>query len=398
MLKMVTTLFVVFPAQPGLVSSFLSPFAPPTRAPPWAPRVGGEVVRRRMSSDDSEVAEALRREAAKLREEADLLERSMAEERQAQLEGELAEFFEAADANRDGVVTFEELQSALRKRLVEDNENKRSAERLSAMLQGEALRGILQDLDANADGVLQRDEMISVDSFRERLEKNFRDKRVLDQKVTAKETVEKAVQERFAAFEAIANSTNVSTRAVAFLCFVLPLVDAIPVDLLTNAPPNPLSVAAVGAWVAYRNFPASGLVVFVILSAIASNAANPRLSRFAARHAIVLDFVAALVVPLAYRFAPPPFDAATALIFEAAVLACAVAALLGIDSDFIPGTGTLTKKFTDDYDDSVRSFIRASTTAELGAFVAEADDVLNQLNNTTTDEKGDDKDDEKKDR
>ena len=349
-------------------------------------------------AEENDVATELLSQAAKLRAEAEALEAAMNEERQEKLEMELSQFFESADANGDGVVSLEELKTALRKRLVDGNQNKRSAERLASQIQGEGLEKILQELDVNADGVLQREEMISVESFKDRLERNFRDQKKSSDGVSAKATVEAAVAERFAAFESIRNSTGAAARFGAFVAYCIPLIDGIPVELIQQSDPsasNPLAVLLVSAWVFYRSFPASGLLAFIALSAVASNAGAPRLVRFAARHAIILDIIAAVLIPLSERVAPPPFDLATALVFEALVLASALGAVFGKDADFLPGTGTLTKKFTDDYDDSIRSFIRASTTAELGAFVAEADDLLKTPTNTSSSSSSDDDDDAK---
>ena len=74
--------------------------------------------------------------------------------------------------------------------------------------------------------------------------------------------------------------------------------------------------------------------------------------------AIILDFVAALLLPLAgaigftaEEIVPP---------FEAILLACAVAAFFGVEARFAPITGQIAAKFTDDYQESIKGFLTAN--------------------------------------
>lgn len=337
-----------------------------------AARSQQRMLSRRFEKPDAEVAEELRRQAQQLREEAERLEASMQAERSAELEQELDRFFEVADSNKDGVVSLEELRVALRKTLVEDNENTRAASKAARLLDSEErVLAILKELDVNADGVLSREEMIPVRDFQSKLEAQFRESQAAQLRKVREADVDTSAAERLAAFESVANKTAPLTRLGAIVCYTLPLLDAIPIDALLNRfEPNALTSLLVGAYATYHALPGSGLIIFLILSGAAANAAAPRLTRFAARHAIILDLVAALLLPLVYRFAGAPTDIAVAGVFELLVLTCIVAAGFGSNADFVPGSGTLTKRFTDDFESGIKNFITNATAAEFGMIIS----------------------------
>ena len=73
----------------------------------------------------------------------------------------------------------------------------------------------------------------------------------------------------------------------------------------------------------------------------------------------MLDLASAIGVPLTlagYAGADPYVRGA----FATAIFASVVLAALGKEASLIPGTGQLTKKFTDDYDATVRQVISAT--------------------------------------
>lgn len=325
--------------------------------------------------DAEKLATELEAQARALREEVAKIEASMQEDRRQKLETELDDFFRLADANGDGQVSLDELRSALRKKLVDENSNSRSAARAADLLDSEErVLAILRELDANADGVLQRDEMISVASFRDRLEKSYRSQQAVENAERQKGDFEDTTQERLEIWEAVANRTTASSRLVAAAAYLLPALDALPYSL---TPPgtgsSPVIDAAVAgivqAAVAFRALPFSGLIAFLALSALAGNVARPRIERFAARHAILMDLAAVIVLPIFTAVAPQNAAVAASTV-EFIVLISAIAAVVaGANADFVPGTGTLTKKFTNDFDASVKNLIQSATAAEFSLLI-----------------------------
>jgi len=318
-----------------------------------------------------EPAEMLRERAKELREEAAALENDLAAEQREKREEELDAFFVAADTNGDGVVTLEELKAALKTKFVEQSSSERAKRRAEALVESEArVAALLKDLDVNADGVLTRAEMtLGVDAMRARLEKSFSDER--DVFMLQKQQSEAAtlVESRLEAYEAGANRTDVSVRLVSAAMYLLPFLDALPY----SAPPAGLpdgSVEAVGATLTsilalYRAIPFSGVLALVALNFVASNVSAARLTRFSARHAILLDLCAVFALPL-YAFLQPDTSFVPGTLLEGAVLFSTVlAAVFATKADFLPGTGRLAGKYVQNFDASVKAFLASATAAEV---------------------------------
>jgi len=318
-----------------------------------------------------ELAAELEAQARLLREEASNLEAELEDERVRELEGELDDFFSQADADGDGRVSLEELRAVLRRKLVDENANARSAARAARALESEErVLAILEELDANADGALQREEMISIEKFRDRLESDYRQTQTREMAARQQTDFENTTAARLEAWEGVANRTSIDARLVAAAAYLLPALDALPYSI---PPPEnqvyDVAVAAiVQAAVAFRALPFSGILFFLVLSFVAGNVSRPRLERFAARHAILIDLVAVLLLPLLGAVAPdlvPPVGSAV----EAATLLAALTALAGFDADFFPGTGTLAKRFTDEFDVSVKNLLQSATAAEFSLLI-----------------------------
>ena len=308
--------------------------------------------------------EALLAQAAALRDEAKALEQAMRSEQEAKMQKAMEQAFAKADVNGDGVVTVDELKATLEQVFVTDNENKRDASKVERLLASEKkyVEQLVNALDVNKDGVLQPEEFVPLADLRARLEEQWRADRKEQQSIDREENKlkeENATRaERLGEFEAAANKTDAATRALSASAYLLPLLDILPPPTQENiqqgvlAPLEQLSVA-------YHGFPFGGLLVFILLSNICSNAAAPRLQRFSARHAIVLDLASAIGVPLTlagYAGADPYVRGA----FATAIFASVVLAAFGKEASLVPGTGQLTKKFTDDYDATVRQVISAT--------------------------------------
>ena len=340
----------------------------------------------RFAAHDDESPEALLAQANALRAEAQALESSIREEQEATLQQALDAAFAAADANGDGVVTVDELRAALRTAFVAEAADGRSARKFEALLDdGDRLERVVASLDGNGDGVLQPSEFVPLKEMRARLEAQWREDRSAASKIasakSAEEDVERTRRERLDAWEAIANKTDAPARALAVGAYFLPALDilppaqpvddfmaSVPVDgLLGVGAPEPSAVAAAanGALraldkvdVAFHAVPFGGLLAFILLSNLASNAAAPRLARFAARHAIVIDLASAVGLPLLLvNDASAPYARP---LFASIILVSVVASALGVEPSFAPGTGQLTKKFTDDFEAVVKQVISAT--------------------------------------
>jgi hypothetical protein len=328
----------------------------------------------RVLQADDDVA-ALQSEAARLRAEVAALESSMREEQSVVTESRVDAFFELADSDGDGLVTLEELSAALRASGLRPR--------------GGSAEAAFQALDANGDGVLQRDEFVSLPALKARLEEAWTLEAALttESSSTVKDAkLEELGEERVAVFESLANSTAAGARIAAVTAYALPLLDAVPqawagapsndylndfiLGVSNQAAPessiNAVQQALGSAATVYHALPFSGLIIFFVLSSLASNAAAPRLARFSARHAIILDIAASLLLPLAEGSGSPYAHFARPA-FEALVAASAVAAALGTSASFVPVTGQLTKKFTDDYDETARRIIKATTAIDSDA-------------------------------
>lgn len=262
----------------------------------------------------------------------------------------------------------------------------RSARKFEALLDdGDRLERVVASLDDNGDGVLQPSEFVPLKEMRARLEAQWREDRSAASKIasakSAEEDVERTRRERLDAWEAISNKTDAPARALAVGAYFLPALDilppaqpvddfmaSVPVDgLLGVGAPEPSAVAAAanGALraldkvdVAFHAVPFGGLLAFILLSNLASNAAAPRLARFAARHAIVIDLASAVGLPLLLvNDASAPYARP---LFASIILVSVVASALGVEPSFAPGTGQLTKKFTDDFEAVVKQVISAT--------------------------------------
>jgi len=369
---------------------------PPPRHATWTTRRAASraPVALRAAADDDNSPAALLEAAAKLRAEAEAIETEMKSAQDAKYEAALQQAFKAADENSDGVVTVEELRAALKAAFVTDEG--RGSSRMAALLDAEKsyVEDLVKALDENEDGVLQPDEMVPLGEMRSRLEDEWRKDRAAASREEAAarrlEDEDDTRRERLDAFDAVANKTDAATRAIGVASYLLPALDTIP-------PPSPEAMAsALGPLeqlsVAYHNFPFSGLLVFILLSNVASNAAAPRLQRFSARHAIVLDLASAVGLPLALALGGPGALDPARLAFAGLILASVGLTAFGVEPGLVPGTGQLTKKFTDDFDSTVRQVISAT----VGTAPLNITELVDRLETRAEDEDADNDDASKK--
>ena len=124
--------------------------------------------------DSDDEIQRLKSMAAKLRAEAANLEADKAQ----QLADAAEKVFRRFDTNQDGTVSIEELKAGLEKALKLELSDKRVAE-------------LMKEFDGSGDGVLQLDEFVGVDQFRNRLEALSREEKRLAaeaKKMAQKET------------------------------------------------------------------------------------------------------------------------------------------------------------------------------------------------------------------
>jgi Chloroplast import apparatus Tic20-like/EF-hand domain pair len=285
---------------------------------------------------DDEIAR-LKSMAQKLRAEAAALEALRAQE----LANAATIAFEKFDKNKDGEITLQELKSGLEKTLKME-------------LSDERVQTIMNEFDVSGDGKLQVDEFVTVDQFRNKLEKI-----VQEEKRLAKEAAIAAKQEEEAAKLAEArmsilnnNAPTTRDRIVSVLPYLFPLMDSLQFGrfLIVENADNPLVTALALLYAAYRSIPFSGFVAFFALNFLSSNPGINRLVRFNMQQAIFLDIalffpglIAAIVGVVASgagaQFSPAFNELANDVVFGTLILAvtyASISSLLGITPDKIP--------------------------------------------------------------
>ena len=353
----------------------------------------------RATDQQEDLAARLQAEAKRLRDEAYEIEESFERERRAKFENELDDFFLAADSNGDGYVSLEELKSALQKKFVDQSSgSERQKKRARALIESdERVEVLLKDLDMNADGVLERKEMIlDVPQMRERLERLFREEQDAEASKTMESRAIDLVEKRLETYEKKAGANGLPPRLIGGLVYLLPFLDALPFTLAPQALPGSPTEAVLRtmaqALVLFRTIPFSGILAFIALNYIASNPASPRLARFSARHAILLD-ICTFILPL-IALAKPEASFVPGTAIELAVIVSASAAFFGIKADFVPGTGTYAQKFVDNFDNSVKSFLQSASAAQVTGFFGEDKDAETD-NNDSSSKKNDDNNNKK---
>ena len=225
--------------------------------------------------------ERLRSMAAKLRAEASGLEAEKAQQAANAAERDFRKF----DTNQDGTVTFQELKSGLEKVLKTE-------------LTEERVMQLMEEYDVNGDGVLQLDEFVSVDMFRNRLEALIR-----DEQSVAREAGNQAKSDAAAVALTEArmktmndNAPSGTDKIISVLPYLLPLLDGLQYGrFLLEGQDNPFVVVLALLYTLYRSVPFSGFIVFLGLSALSGNLGINRQIRFNMQQAIYLDI--ALFVP-----------------------------------------------------------------------------------------------------
>eukprot|EP00559_Dactyliosolen_fragilissimus_P004789 CAMPEP_0184865676 /NCGR_PEP_ID=MMETSP0580-20130426/18789_1 /TAXON_ID=1118495 /ORGANISM="Dactyliosolen fragilissimus" /LENGTH=362 /DNA_ID=CAMNT_0027364965 /DNA_START=225 /DNA_END=1314 /DNA_ORIENTATION=+ len=228
--------------------------------------------------DQDDEIERLRSMAAKLRADAASLEAEKAQ----QLADAAEKAFRKFDTNQDGEISVSELKAGLEKVLKTDLSDRR-------------VKQLMEEFDASGDGVLQLDEFVGVDKFRNRLEALAREEKRLAIEAKKAAQKEKELADLAAARVEILNDkppTN-NDKILSILPYLFPLMDGLQYGrfLLSaeGTESNPIVILLAILYGLYRTIPFSGFVAFFALNFLAGNPGINRLIRYNMQQAIFLD-------------------------------------------------------------------------------------------------------------
>lgn len=295
------------------------------------------VIQMSKVEDDENEIDRLRSMAAKLRAEAAQLE---AQQRQAVADAAAAAF-QKFDTNQDGQISIEELKAGLEKTFKMELPEKR-------------VQKLLEDFDKTGDNVLDANEFVTIEQFRNRL-----DALVREEKLAAKQALDDAKQQETAMkliqaqLELINDQPpTTSDKILSVLPYLFPLLDGLQFArfLVLENPDNIFSSLIAITYGLYRAIPFGGFIAFFALNFLAGNPRINRLIRFNMQQAIFVDIalffpglLAALYSLIAQAFgnALPPSvtEIGTDAIFGILLITIAyasISSLLGITPDKIP--------------------------------------------------------------
>jgi len=233
------------------------------------------------NSENDEV-QRLRAMAQRLRDDASALAAE-----QAQKVTEIAmKAFAQFDLNNDGTISVDELKMGLEKATKHE-------------IPQDRIEKLLQQYDANSDGVLQMEEFAPVERLKNQLDSIVREEKVIaleDAKVLKQMEEQKQLQEMQMALVNDGEPTA-SDKVVSILPYLFPLLDSLQFagQWVTSHPDNVVAQVGAVAFTLYRSIPLSGFLAFFALNFFSGNLSLNRLVRFNMQQAIYLDL--ALLVP-----------------------------------------------------------------------------------------------------
>jgi len=276
--------------------------------------------------------------AAKLRSEAATLEAEIADEIAANINKEFSRF----DLDNSGTVSIEELKIGLEKTL-------------KLELSDETISKLIETFDHSGDGVLQPDEFVPIEKFRNRIDELAREEKTLAAKMK-KEALAEA--EAVKAMEAVIEQLNDKAptnreKIISTLPYLFPLLESLQYSefiLKGELLNNPLVALLGTVHGLYRSIPPSGFIVFIVLRILSRNLKINRLIRYNMKQAIFLYI--ALIFPallleigglalkaLDMSFTSQVFEVNSDIVFTASILIlsyCVISTLLGITPDKVP--------------------------------------------------------------
>lgn len=272
--------------------------------------------------------------AAKLRAEAAALEAEKAKELALVAEKAFLKF----DTDQDGVVNTADLKTGLEKVLKTDLSESRVKE-------------LMKEFDKSGDGVLQLDEFVGVDQFRNRLEALAREEKRIAQDAAKQAKIEQEVAAALEMRLGLLNDRPPTTtdKLVSVLPYLFPLLDGLMFGrFLLQGDNNPVIDVIFSLYLLYRSVPFSGFILFFALSFLSNNPSLNRLVRFNMQQAIFFDIalffpglIAAIVTLFLSGVEIPPgiTELGSDAIFVTLIAAIGysvVSSLLGITPDKIP--------------------------------------------------------------
>ena len=224
---------------------------------------------------DEEIAR-LKSMAAKLRAEALAMEADRANE----LANAAERAFQKFDTNKDGTISIQELKMGLEKVFKMELPDSR-------------VQQLMQDFDTSGDGVLQLDEFVGVDKFRNRLEALAREEKRVAQE-TQKAAQLEAEMAKFMAsqMELINDREPTGTeKFISVLPYLFPLMDGLQFGrfLLVENADNVLVAIVAVLFALYKSVPFGGFIAFFALNFLSANPSINKLIRFNMQQAIFLD-------------------------------------------------------------------------------------------------------------
>jgi len=194
--------------------------------------------------------------------------------------------FAQFDLNNDGTISVDELKIGLEKATKHE-------------ITQDRIEKLLQQYDANSDGVLQMEEFAPVERLKNQLDSIVREEKVIaleEAKVLKQIEEQKQLQEMQMALVNDGEPTA-SDKVVSVLPYLFPLLDSLQFagQWVTSHPDNVVAQVGAVAFTLYRSIPLSGFLAFFALNFFSGNLSLNRLVRFNMQQAIYLDL--ALIVP-----------------------------------------------------------------------------------------------------